>query len=100
MKLNVIKKSRFDLHGYKKQPEIYLIRDALKSVCEKMQKDIEGICERMRNEMSGSTIVSVFLYGNILLALNIGDSKGLMISVKNQSVVVSQLTKDHKPDIE
>lgn len=99
MKLNVIKKSRFDLHGFKQQSEINLIRDALKQFCQRMQTDIENICLKQNNELSGSTIASVFINGNQLLTLNIGDSKGLMVSVKNHSIVVSQLTKDHKPDM-
>lgn len=64
MKLNVIKKSRFDLYGYQKKPEIYLIRDALRNFCRRMHQDLENICINHRDELSGSTIVSIFLHGN------------------------------------
>ena len=53
-----------------------------------MQYKIEG-STIFNPEFSGSTITSVFLSGNQMFALNIGDSRTILVSEFEKEVLVS-----------
>ena len=49
----------------------------------------------MKTQMSGTTLCSVFLSGNCLFTINIGDSRAL---IARENGEFEQLTTDHTPD--
>ena len=49
----------------------------------------------MKTQMSGTTLCSVFLSGNCLFTINIGDSRALIVRENGE---FEQLTTDHTPD--
>jgi serine/threonine protein phosphatase PrpC len=53
----------------------------------------------MKTEASGSTLCCVFLSGNALFTMNIGDSRVLLIRKQDDDEMrCDQLTIDHVPD--
>jgi serine/threonine protein phosphatase PrpC len=58
----------------------------------------QGMQGTLKSEMSGTTLSCIFLSGNALFTLNVGDSRILLIRQVDEEMQCDQLTTDHVPD--
>lgn len=71
------------------------------NISEAFNKTHEDIKNRnFESDLSGTTVCSVFILGKNLYCANLGDSRAVMATLKNDTLIPVALSKDHKPDNE
>lgn len=73
------------------QEELYLVFQ--KTNQELLDSDIN-------TELSGSTVVAVFIHGSKVFCFNVGDSRAILISHEYNQWKAEALSRDQKPDRE
>lgn len=52
----------------------------------------------INTELSGSTVVAIFIHNDRIYSFNVGDSRAIMINYEEELWKSTPLSNDHKPD--
>ena len=52
----------------------------------------------INTELSGSTVVAIFIHGDRIYSFNVGDSRAIFINYEDGAWKSTPLSNDHKPD--
>lgn len=87
---------KYDVHleDHETTETVELVGEALREACFSCESYLLD-CARTHNFTSGSTSVSVFIRGNHLYAVNVGDSRAVLC--RNGQAI--DLSNDHKPGV-
>lgn len=64
-----------------------------------MQKTNQELMESdINTELSGATVVAIFIRNDKIICFNVGDSRAILINQDNEQLKAQQITFDQKPD--